>query len=144
MSGEYAAILKRRALNALKWAKRALDEEDYDTAAREAEYAVQLYIKSVIYRVSGEDVRSHNIRELLGVLAMSLMEEDFHEEAGILVDYSRRRRRELAELSEAHTKAAYGLAEYTKRVASLLIKIAEDTIGLLRLVEERVFEGEKA
>lgn len=144
MSGEYAAILKRRALNALKWAKRALDEEDYDTAAREAEYAVQLCIKSVIYRVSGEDVRSHNIRELLGVLAMSLMEEGFHEEAGILVDYSRRRRRELAELSEAPTRAAYGLAEYTGRVASVLIKIAEDTIGLLRLVEERVFGGEKA
>ena len=68
MSGRYPILLRKRALNALKWAERAYNDGDYDTAVREAEYAVQLYIKSIIYRILGEEIRGHNIRELLGVL----------------------------------------------------------------------------
>ena len=49
MSGEYACLLKKRALNAFKWAKRAFEEGDYDIAAREAGYAARLYIESFIY-----------------------------------------------------------------------------------------------
>ncbi len=58
MSGEYPALLKRRALNALRWAERSCNEDDYDTCAREAEYAAQLYVKSLLYRLLGEEVRA--------------------------------------------------------------------------------------
>ena len=144
LSGEYPLILRRRALNALKWAERALEEGDYDTAAREAEYAAQLYLKSVIYRVRGWEARGHNINELLGILAYTLIEEGLDEEARLLMDYSRSRRRELAELSEAHTKASYGLAEYTRRVSMELVRVARELIDVLRRLEARIFGGGKA
>ena len=142
MSGEYPSLLRRRALSALKWAGRALEEGDYDTAVREAEYAVQLYVKSLIYRILGEEVGERNVRELLGVLASPLLEEGFEEEAGLLVDYVRRHRRELAELSYAHTRATYGLTEYGRSEAGLLLRIAREVIEVLGELEVRVFGGE--
>ena len=136
--------MRRRALNALKWAERALGEGDYDTAAREAEYATQLYLKSVLYRVLGEEVRDHSIRELLGVLASALLEEGFEEEALKVAEFTRRKRRELAELSEAHTRALYGLAEYTRAHAQLLLGVAREVFKLLEGLEERLFGGGEA
>lgn len=142
MSGIYPIILKKRALSALKWAERAFEENDYDVTAREAEYAVQLYVKSLIYRVLGEEVRGHNIRELLGILASVLFEENFENEARTILDYVRKHRRELAELSDAHTRATYGLFEYGKREAELLLRIAKDIINKLKELEVKIF-GER-
>jgi len=136
-------LLRKRALNVLKWAVRALEEGDYDIAAREAEYAAQLYLKSLLYRVLGEEARSRNLRELLGVLISALLEEGLRNEAEMLADYVRRKRRELAELSDAHTRATYGLAEYTKATANLLVRIAQDIIGKLKELEGRLFAGEE-
>ena len=144
MSGEYPLILRKRALNALKWAERALEEGDYDTAAREAEYAAQLYLKSVIYRVRGWEARGRDINELLGILAYTLMEEGLDEEARMIMDFSRSRRRELAELSDAHTRASYGLVEYTERASRELVRVASELIDLLRRLEERIFGGGEA
>ena len=139
MSGEYPALLKKRALNALKWAKRTFDDKDYDTAVREAEYAVQLYIKSITYRILGEEIRGHNPRELLGILASALIEEGFEEEAKELIDYIRKHRLELAELTEAHTRAIYGLIEYGKRESEILLKITKNVIAMLKDLEVKVF-----
>ncbi len=142
MSGRYPALLKKRALNALKWSERAFAEGDYDTAVREAEYAVQLYIKSLVFRVLGEEVRSHNIRELLGVLASSLIEEGFGEEAEELLEYVRRHRRELAMLADAHTRAVYGLVEYGRREAEILLEVAKAVINVLEGLEVKIFGEE--
>jgi len=142
MSGEYPALLRKRALNALKWARRAFEDGDYDTAVREAEYAVQLYVKSVIHRVLGEEVRGHSLRELLGILVSALIEEGLEEEAREVADYVRRHRRELAELTEAHTRAVYGLIEYGRRESEILLKIAESVIAAVKDLEAKVF-GEK-
>jgi len=51
LSGKYAILLRKRALNALKRVERAFNEGDYDVTVRGVEYAVQLYLKSIIYRV---------------------------------------------------------------------------------------------
>ncbi|MCD6095937.1 MAG: HEPN domain-containing protein [Thermoprotei archaeon] len=142
MSGRYPILLRKRALNALKWAERAYNDGDYDTAVREAEYAVQLYIKSIIYRILGEEIRGHNIRELLGVLVSALIEESFGTEANELIDYIRKHRRELAELSEAHTRAVYGLVEFGRRESGILLKIAKDILSVLKDLEVKIF-GEK-
>ena len=142
MSGRYPILLRKRALNALKWAERAYNDGDYDTAVREAEYAVQLYIKSIIYRILGEEIRGHNIRELLGVLVSVLIEESFGTEANELIDYIRKHRRELAELSEAHTRAVYGLVEFGRRESGILLKIAKDILSVLKDLEVKIF-GEK-
>jgi len=142
MNGRYSVLLKKRALNALKWARRAFSDGDYDTAVREAEYAVQLYVKSIVYRVLGEEVRGHNVRELLGILASALVEEGFDKEAGELIDYVRKHRRELAELAYAHVRATYGLVEYGEREAEILLKIAENVIETLKVLEVKVFGEE--
>jgi len=142
MSGRYPILLRKRALNALKWAERAYNDGDYDTAVREAEYAVQLYIKSIIYRILGEEIRGHNIRELLGVLVSALIEESFGTEANELIDYIRKHRRELAELSEAHTRAVYGLVEFGRRESGILLKIAKDILSVLKDLEVKIFGEE--
>ena len=142
MSGEYAILLKKRALNALKWAEKAFQEEDYDTSVREVEYAVQLYIKSLIYRILGEEVRGHNIRELLGILTSALIEKGFEELAKELIDYIKLHRRELIELSDAHTRVVYGLVEYSRKEAELLIKIGKNIISMLKELEVKVFGEE--
>ncbi len=141
MSGEYASLLRKRALAAFKWAQRACSEGDYDICVLQAEYAVQLYIKSLLYRVLGEEVRGHNVRELLGLLAASLMEQGIEDLARDVADYVRRHRRELEELSEAHTRATYGLVEYGEREARLLLKIAEQVLGKLKELERKLFGG---
>lgn len=142
MSGEYAILLKKRALNALKWAEKAFQEEDYDTSVREVEYAVQLYIKSLIYRILGEEVRGHNIRELLGILTSALIEKGFEELAKELIDYIKLHRRELIELSDTHTRVVYGLVEYSRKEAELLIKIGKNIISMLKELEVKVFGEE--
>ncbi len=139
MSGEYAALLRKRALSALKWARRAYSEGDYDMCVFDAEYAVQLYLKSILYRVLGEEVRGHNVRELFGLLAATLMEQGVEDLAREVADYVRRHRREMAELSDAHTRAVYGLVEYGEKEAKLLLKIAEQLIEKLEDLERRLF-----
>lgn len=62
MSGELAEILRSRVLMYLRSAERSFREGDYDVAANEAEYAAQIYIEYMIYRVSGEETRGHDIR----------------------------------------------------------------------------------
>ena len=139
MSGEYPSLLKKRALNALKWAMKAFEEGDCDTAVRDAEYAEQLYVKSLIYRIIGEEVRGHNIRELLGLLASALLEEGFKDQSRRITMYTRKNRRMLAELSDAYTRATYGLFEYGKREAEILLKIASMVIEELERLEDEIF-----
>jgi len=141
VSGEYAALLRRRALAAFKWAQRAYAEGDYDIAVLQAEYAVQLYLKSVLYRVLGEEVRGHNIRELFGLLSAALLEQGAEDLAREVSEYVRRHRRELEELSEAHTRATYSIVEYGEREAGLLLKIAEQVLDKLRELEVKLFKG---
>jgi len=141
VSGEYAALLRRRALAAFKWAQRAYSEGDYDIAVLQAEYAVQLYLKSILYRILGEEGRGHNIRELFSLLSAALLEQGAEDLAREVSEYVRRHRRELAELSEAHTRATYGLVEYGEREAGLLLKIAGQVLDKLREFEEKLFRG---
>ena len=141
MSGDYVNLLKKRSLNALKWAERAYLEGDYDTAAREAEYSAQLYAKALIYRVLGEERRGHDIRGLLGIIAAALIEGGARGEAEVLLEFLRSRRRVLAELADAHVRATYGVFEYGRREAELLIKITKEVINILKEIEGRIFEG---
>jgi HEPN domain-containing protein len=140
LSGRYPSLLKKRALSAYKWASRAFEEGDYDTCVRELEYSVQLYVKSLIYRISGEEVYGHNIRELLGILASILVEKGFESEAKEIIEYIRRNRRALAELEIGHTRAVYGLIEYGRREAEILMSIASEILNLLKMIEERIFK----
>lgn len=50
------------------------------------------------------------------------MEHGVEDLAREVAEYMRRHRRELAELSDAHTRAVYGLVEYGEKEAKLLLK----------------------
>ena len=50
MSGEYPALLKKRALSMLRLAERLLGEGEYDLVVLHSEYAVKLYLKALLYR----------------------------------------------------------------------------------------------
>ncbi len=65
----------------LRLAEELLSRGEADLAALNAGYAVQLYVKSILYRVSGEEWRGHNIRLLLGALSMILEQQGFRREA---------------------------------------------------------------
>jgi len=141
VSGEYAALLKRRALSMLRLAERLLGEAEYDLAALNAEYAAQLYVKSVLYRLTGEEWRGHSIRALLGLLAYTLEEKGFHSQAERVMAFVRGNRRLLAELEEAHTRAVYGVFQYSREQAQTLLNAARRVVELAESVEEEVLGG---
>ena len=142
MSGEYAALLRRRARSMLRLARELAARGDADLAALNADYAAQLYLKSVLYRVSGEEWRGHGLRALMGALVVLLRQAGFSDEAQAVEDYVRANRRILAELEEAHTRAVYGALEYSIEQAEKLVEAAERLVELLQSIEKRVFGGE--
>ena len=67
------------------------------------------------------------------------MRETLRVGAEEIVDYIKRRRRELTELFEAHTRDTYGLIEYNRDGALILVEIAKNTINMLKNLEARIF-----
>lgn len=61
MSGDYPILLRRRAESMFRLAEKLLNEGEYDLAVFNAEYAAQLYVKSILYRLSGEEWRGHSV-----------------------------------------------------------------------------------
>ena len=140
MSGNYPVLLKRRAESMMKLAVRLLQEGEHDLVVLNAEYAVQLYIKSLLYRLSGEEWRGHSVRTLLGALALILEENRLKEVAEKIYDFTRRNRRILAELDEAHTRSIYGAFEYSRDQARAIVDIAQSIIKLIKEIEEVIFK----
>lgn len=139
MSGEYPAILKRRAQSMIRLAERLLSEGEYDLAVLNADYAVQLYVKALIFRVSGEEFRGHSVKVLMGFLASLLEEKGFRDLAVQIADYVRGNGRLLAELEEAHVRSVYGVFEYSGAQARRLVEAAKSLIQLFENVERGVF-----
>jgi len=77
--------------------------------------------------------------ELFGLLTAALLEQEGKELAEEMSKYLRKHRRELAELSGAQTRAAYGLVEYGEREARMLLRIAEEAIEKLKELEGKIF-----
>ena len=141
MSDEYPRLLKRRAESMMRLAERLLSEGEYDLAVLNAEYAAQLYIKSLLYRLSGEEWRGHSVRTLLGALALVAEGEGLKEIAEEVIAFTRRGKRILAELDEAHTRSVYGVFEYSRDQAATLVSSARSIIRLMKYIEGKVFRG---
>ncbi len=139
MSGEYPRLLKKRALAMLELAERLLRENKYDLTVLHAEYAAQLYLKSLLYRLTGEEYRGRNIRALLALLAEALEDEDFETLADEVRRFVAGNRRLLAELEEGHARAVYGVFEYSRSQAERLLHIAREVVKLLSRIEREVF-----
>ena len=132
--------MKKRALSMLRLAERLLIENEPDLSVLHSEHAAQLYVRAVLYRMTGEEYRGHSIRALLGVLATVLEEKGLRQEAEQVIDFLRKSRRELAELEEGHTRSIYGIYEYSQYQAKKLLEVAKSVIKLLEQIEQGIFE----
>jgi len=141
MSGRYPDLLKRRAESMMRLAERLLSEGEYDLAVLNAEYAARLYVKSVLLRLTGEEWKGHGVRTLLGAVALTAQGGGLRDVAEEIVDFTRRNRRMLAELEEAHTRSVYGPFEYSEEQARAILGLAKSIIELMKGIEERVFGG---
>ena len=130
--------MKKRALSMLRLAERLLGEGEHDLVVLHSEYAVQLYLKALLYRLTGEEYRG--LLALLGVLAAVLEEKGFRKQAGVVTDFVRRFRRELSELEEGRIRSVYGVYEYADYQARRLHESAKRVIELLKRIEEEVFQ----
>jgi len=139
LSGEYPALLRRRALAMLGLAERLLGEGEYDLAVLNAEYAAQLYVKQLLYRIGGEEYRGHNIRALLALLAGLLEDSGFRGQAEGIKRFTRSNRSLLAELEEGRVRAVYGVFEYTREQAARLVEAARKLVELLSSIEADIF-----
>ncbi|MCY0868401.1 MAG: HEPN domain-containing protein [Desulfurococcus sp.] len=141
MSGSYPRLLKRRAEAMLRNAIRLLEEGEYDLAVLNAEYAAQLYVKAVLYQLTGDEWRGHSIRSLVGVPAYAARENGLDQLADKIFDFIRRNRRILAELDEAHVRAVYGVFEYTRSRAEAILDSSRQVVNLVREIDRnRILE----
>ncbi len=120
----------------LQEAKDDVKKGFYDLAAFHAEQALQLFLKSMLVRLSGEELRGHEIRELLATLAFTLSTEGFENESKKIALLAKRYRRELIGLEEAYYEARYKPYPYSKEEAEELVRAAEGIIEELKGIEE--------
>ncbi len=132
-------IIKRRAFMYLQDAKDDLKKGFYDLACFHAEQAVQLYLKAMILRMSGEERRGHEIRELLAEIAFSLDVEGLTEISERLKELAKKYRRELRELEEAYYYSRYKPVTCEEVEAEELVRAAEEIIRHLEEVEGKLW-----
>ena len=135
LSGEYYRLLWRRAERFLVRAVRDLEEGDYDGACFNAEEAVQLAAKAVLYRYFGEAPRIHGSRALLARLRNLLMEAGLDEVARIVSEFVAENRDALNLLEESCVTARYGDVSYGERQGRLCVETARRALEVLRRVE---------
>jgi len=123
------SLLRDRSLRMLRSAKRCLLDGDYDIAAFMADQAVQLYLKSVIFELTGEVPRVHAVRRLMRVLRELLGKPS------LIDDFVRKNRSMLIRLEEACVGSRYMPREYEREEAEELVEFAEEAIGFVESVK---------
>ena len=118
-----AEIIKDRALAMLKASKHHLSTGDYDLASFLTEQAVQLYLKYVILKITGEMPRTHSIRELLQILGRVTNQEVE------ISEFIRRHRSMLIRLEDAYIASRYLFRRYDRDEVKELVDFAEELIG---------------
>lgn len=138
MSGEYYALLWRRAERFLVRATRDLGEGDYDGACFNSEEAVQLAVKAVLYRYFGEIPRIHGSRVLLARLRNLLMDAGRDDVASVINGFVMEHRDGLGILEESYTMARYGAITYGEKQARVCVETARRAFEVLRDAERKL------
>ncbi|MCF8885681.1 MAG: HEPN domain-containing protein [Nitrososphaerota archaeon] len=129
MSYSEVSLLRDRALRMLKSGRRSLLEGDYDIAAFMADQAVQLYIKSVIFELTGELPRVHVVRQLINILRDLLGDPD------VFDGFVRENRSLLIRLEEAYISSRYMPRKYDREEAEELLDFAEKVIEFVKSIK---------
>ncbi|MEM0232544.1 MAG: HEPN domain-containing protein [Candidatus Nezhaarchaeales archaeon] len=129
MSYSEVSLVRDRALRMLKSGRRSLLEGDYDIAAFMADQAVQLYIKSVIFELTGELPRVHVVRQLINILRDLLGDPD------VFDGFVRENRSLLIRLEEAYISSRYMPRKYDREEAEELLDFAEKVIEFVKSIK---------
>lgn len=121
-------ILRKRAEVFLRHAKEALKHGEFDFVCFSSERAVQLFIKSAMLELIGEVPRLHRVREMLHLLGKSVPER------GPISEFVEKNREKLRMLDDAYVTSRYLPSTYTHEDAETLVKLAEEAVGLLKMV----------
>ena len=123
----YEALL-RRAKGFYELALEALNRGLYDHACFFAEQYVQLYLKALLYKYLGSYPRTHELRQLLSLIAESLPGEVGEEFKRFL----RENRSRISELEDTYIMTRYAWKTYTREDAVEIIEFARKLVEKTR------------
>jgi HEPN domain-containing protein len=138
MSGEYYALLWKRAERFLIRATRDFSEGDYDGTCFNAEEAVQLAVKAILYRYFGEVPRIHSSKALLARLRNLFMDAGRDDIASMIGRFVANNRDALDILEESYVMARYGIISYGKKQGRMCLEAARKALEVLRNVEREM------
>ena len=138
MSGEYYQLLRRRASRFLLRAQRDLTEGDYDGACFNAEQAIQLAAKALLYKYFAETPRIHSSKTLLARLRNLFMDADRNDIASLIGRFTADHRDGLDLLEESYTMARYGAISYSEKQAKQCVETAKKALEVLSQVEKQL------
>jgi len=117
----------RRALEYLKGAEKALNENLYNVSGVLSQISAELAIKATIAFLGYSFPETHEIRRLLGFLSTIVMKKEIEE-------FVRQRRGELILLEDARVRGQYMSYDLTKEDAEICLNTAKEIINLIRKV----------
>ncbi|MFP3260580.1 MAG: HEPN domain-containing protein [Sulfolobus sp.] len=117
----------RRALEYLKGAEKALNENLYNVSGVLSQISAELAIKATIAFLGYSFPETHEIRRLLGFLSTIVMKEEIEE-------FVRQRRGELLLLEDARVRGHYMSYDLTKEDAEICLNTAKEIVNLIRKV----------
>lgn len=117
----------RRALEYLKGAEKALNENLYNVSGVLSQISSELAIKATIAFLGYSFPETHEIRRLLGFLSTIVMKKEIEE-------FVRQRRGELILLEDARVRGQYMSYDLTKEDAEICLNTAKEIINLIRKV----------
>ncbi|OYT48557.1 MAG: DNA-binding protein [Desulfurococcales archaeon ex4484_42] len=138
LSGEYYQLLWGRSSRFLIRALRDFEEGDFDGACFNAEEAIQLAVKAILYKYFGERLRIHGSKTLLARLRNLLMDSGRDDVASLVGRFVSNNRDALDILEESYTMARYGEISYGEKQGRLCVEVAKKAIEVLREVEKQL------
>lgn len=103
--------------------------------------AFQLYLKALIIRLTGENLRTRSARDSLGYLIRKLKELGFEECSKKLTDLAREYRDVLSILEDVYSEARYAKHRFSKEITKTLIDIVKIFLENLSWVENYVWKS---
>ena len=130
---EYS-LLVRRAKEFLAEAEDALKKGRFDLSCFFSEQSVQLYLKAVLLKLTGDYPRTHYIRALLS----RIMETLPSDKKNRVAEFIRSNRARISELEDAYVMARHSAKTFSEEDARDLIAVAREIIELIEeVVEEK-------
>ena len=121
-------LLKKRALSFLRDARSDFEHGDYDLVLFHIEQFIQLYSKYLLYIKIGDYPKTHSIIRLLKDVAKVYDDRSID-------DFVSRNLEALYLLEEAYISSRYLPREYDQDIATRILKIGEDILGVFKCLE---------